>query len=101
MYRKTSKYRVLCEKMRAAKEKRRLENPLINRSAILPELRRKIIIEDYDSGITITHELLLYKTNRVDCYRVISDGKEWKSKIGWSGVLAGIRKALPRVCISY
>ncbi|MFQ6372112.1 hypothetical protein [Shewanella sp. YIC-542] len=63
----------------------------------IPELRRVIEITDYDNGIPTTHTLALYKTNRIDCYRVIVDGKLWKERIGWSNILAGIRKALPRL----
>ncbi|WP_105258391.1 hypothetical protein [Pseudoalteromonas sp. T1lg88] len=63
----------------------------------IPELRRIIEITDYDSGEPITHKLELYKTDRIDCYKVLVDGKLWKKRIGWSNILAGIRKALPRV----
>ncbi len=63
----------------------------------IPELRRVIEIVDYDSGEPITHKLELYKTDRIDCYKVLVDGKLWKQRIGWSNILAGIRKALPRL----
>ena len=63
----------------------------------IPELRRIIEITDYDSGEPITHKLELYKTDRIDCYKVLVDGKLWKMRIGWSNILAGIRKALPRL----
>ena len=63
----------------------------------IPELRRVIEIIDYDSGEPITHKLELYKTDRIDCYKVLVDGKLWKKRIGWSNILAGIRKALPRL----
>lgn len=63
----------------------------------IPELRRVIEIIDYDSGEPITHKLELYKTDRIDCYKVLVDGKLWKQRIGWSNILAGIRKALPRL----
>ena len=62
----------------------------------LPELRRQIIIRDFDFGETI-HTLDLYRTNRRDCYRVVADGVEWKERVGWSKILAGLRKSLPRV----
>ena len=63
----------------------------------IPELRRIIEITDYDSGEPITYKLELYKTDRIDCYKVLVDGKLWKKRIGWSNILAGIRKALPRL----
>lgn len=62
----------------------------------LPELRRRIVITDYDFGERV-HTLDLYRTNRVDCYKVHVDGKPWKARIGWSKILEGLRKSLPRV----
>ena len=63
---------------------------------LLPDLRRRIVIEDFDFGHRV-HVLELHRTNRIDCYRVVADGAEWKRRIGWSGILAGLRKSLPRV----
>ena len=97
MYRKTNKYAAMCATMRAAKERKRLAEPAPEYPRELPELRRRIIIEDFDSGETVCHEFLLFRTDRIDCYRVVADSKEWKSKIGWSQILAGLRKALPRI----
>lgn len=62
----------------------------------LPDLRRRIVIEDWDFGHQI-HVLELHRTNRVDCYRVVGDGVEWKRRVGWSKILAGLRKSMPRV----
>lgn len=64
--------------------------------AALPYLRRRIVIEDFDFGHRV-HVLELFRTNRVDCYRVVADGTEWKERIGWSRILAGLRKSMPRV----
>jgi hypothetical protein len=63
---------------------------------VLPGLRREIIIIDHDFGERV-HRLALYKTSRIDCYRVEVDGRPWKERIGWSQILAGLRKSLPRV----
>lgn len=82
--------------MRAAKERKRLEGPPPERPPILPELRRKIIITNYDFGET-THVFELRKTNRIDCFNVFVDGKLWKQKIGFSNILAGLRKAMPPI----
>ena len=30
-------------------------------------------------------------------YRVVADGVEWKRRVGWSNILAGLRKSMPRV----
>jgi hypothetical protein len=73
-----------------------MARPLEDREPELPELRRQIIIRDFDFGERI-HTLDLYRTNRRDCYRVIADGVEWKKRIGWSAILAGLRKSMPRV----
>ena len=62
----------------------------------LPDLRRRIVIEDWDFSHKI-HVLELHRTNRRDCYRVTVDGQPWKDRIGWSAILAGLRKSMPRV----
>ncbi len=91
-YRKTVRY----ENTRQAKERKRLAGPAPDYPRELPYLRRVLIVIDYDFGRKV-HCMKLYRTNRVDCYRVEADGKHWKDRIGWSGVLAGLRKSLPRV----
>ena len=73
-----------------------MEGPVPDYPHMLPDLRRKIIIIDYDFG-EVRHEIDLYRTGRVDCYRAVSDGKLWHSSIGWSRVLEGIRKSFLRV----
>lgn len=95
-YRKTSKYRVQLAAMRAAKEAKRMAGPAPDYPADLPDLRREIIVIDHDFGRQ-EHRLLLYRTNRRDCYRVEVDGRSWMDSIGWSRILAGLRKSLPRV----
>ncbi len=62
----------------------------------IPKLGRVIEITDFDSGEPIVHKLELYKTDRIDYYDVYVDGAIWKKRIGWSQILAGIRKAMPR-----
>lgn len=81
---------------RAAKERLRLDGPAPDYSVCLPELRRTVIVIDHDFG-EVTHRLDLYRTNRIDCYRVVADGVEWKKRAGWSSILAGLRRSLPRV----
>ncbi len=63
----------------------------------LPKLRRVIEITDFDFGQPVYHRLELYRSNRIDCYDVFVDGALCKRRIGWSQILAGIRKAMPRV----
>lgn len=65
------------------------------RAAELPTLRRTVIIIDRDFGLRVTR-LDLWRTNRVDTYRVTVDGAEWR-RMGWSALLAAIRRSMPRV----
>ena len=95
-YRKTRRSKETLAKMQAGKAASRLHVPAPEYPPDLPELRRRIVISDYDFGERI-HTLDLYRTGRVDCYRVHVDGKPWKSRIGWSKILEGLRKSLPRV----
>ena len=98
-YRLTNKAKRQREKlsaMRRGRERARLDGPAPDYPAALPDLRRRIVVEDFDFGHDI-HVLEFFKTNRVDCFRVVVDGKEWKRRIGFSKALAGLRKSLPRV----
>src|SRR6266699_4546093 len=82
--------------MRDARERRRLEGSEPSHPRELPSLRRTLIIIDHDFG-TVEHRIDLYRTRRIDCYRAVADGVEWKRSIGWSKVLAGLRVKFPRV----
>lgn len=95
-FRKTRRSLETLARMKAGKDAARMERPAPDYPLPLPELRRQIIIRDFDFGETI-HTLDLYLTNRVDCYRVVADGVEWKRRVGWSKILAGLRKSMPRV----
>ncbi len=92
MYRKTLKYH---QRVENQKRKHRASDPL-DRPMDVPELRRILLVIDFDFGIT-SHVFKLYKTNRIDSYRVEVDDQPWKSSIGWARVLERVRKALPRV----
>ena len=99
MYRRTSKYQKTLAKSytRRVKKEPNLEASVEHQSTLeIPKLRRVIEITDFDSGQPIVHKLELYKTDRIDCYDVYVDGAIWKKRIGWSQILAGIRKAMPR-----
>jgi hypothetical protein len=50
--------------------------------AELPKLRREVLVIDYDSGAPVAHHWVLYRTNRVDCYRVEENGVEWCGRWG-------------------
>ena len=62
----------------------------------LPELRRQIIVRDFDFG-TVEHVINLFKENRIDTYRMEVDGRLYAIHIGWSRVLEIIRKQFLRV----
>lgn len=96
-YRVTRKRAEMLAKMREAKEIKRIMGDAPIYPPLLPDLRRTIIVIDYDSGLPEHHQIDLYKTGRIDQYRAVVDGIEWKKRIGFSGVLAGIRKAMPRI----
>lgn len=96
MYRKRKKYSRKLKKMREAKERQRLEGEAPEYPHELPELRRRVMIYDYDFG-EVVHQIDCYRSNRVDCYRVEVDGRPWKDRVGWSNILQAVRKGFPRV----
>lgn len=63
-------------------------------------MRRRITIEDFDQGERVVHVIELHRTPRIDCYRAVIDGTEWNPRVGWSRVLDGLRRALPRLASS-
>lgn len=62
-----------------------------------PELRRRVTIEDFDGPEAQVHVIELHRTSRIDCYRAVVDGRVWRARVGWSRVLDGLRKAMPRL----
>ena len=95
MYRRRTRYSKKLIAMREAKKRKRLDGEC-GFYHTLPNLRRTVLIIDYDFGMVI-HRMDFYKTNRVDCYRIEADGRPWKDRAGWSKGLEGIRKSFPRV----
>lgn len=79
----------------AARERKRLEGDAPDYPPALPELRRVIIIRDYDFGER-EYRMELRRSDRIDCYDCYIDGHLWKAGIGWSRVLEWIRKAFLR-----
>src|SRR6267154_6916211 len=69
--------------MREARERRRVEGVEPRYPRDVPALRRTLIIIDYDFG-KVEHRIDLYRTPRIDCYRAVADGVEWKCRVGWS-----------------
>lgn len=100
MYRRSRKYQAQIARLaaaRVAKERKRLSAALPDHPLDLPDLRRVIEITDYDLGTPTTHVIELYRSDRIDCYNVKIDGKPWQVRIGWSRILEGLRKAMPRI----
>lgn len=81
--------------MARGREVARLARPEREPIPSLPPLRRVVIVIDYDSGQPVGHRIELYRTRRVDVYRATADGQDWGRR-GWSAVLEGLRKSLPR-----
>ena len=78
--------------MRQARERLRLESDSTDYPAILPELRREIIIIDHDFGTVVEH-MQLYRSHRTDCYRIVVDGKQYGRPMGWAKCLKLVRKS--------
>lgn len=81
--------------MRAGKDRARAERPAPDYFAELPDLRMRITVERFDHDEQ-RHVIELRRTRRVDVYRATVDGQPWLTA-GLSRILAGMRKALPRV----
>jgi hypothetical protein len=56
---------------------------------------REIVYRDLLTGETHTF-LLFIHPRRVDQFVCLIDGKPWLAQAGWSRVLSGLRKAVPR-----
>lgn len=95
-YRRRTKCSAKLAAARAASDRARMEQPAPDYVPQMPELRRRIVITDFDFG-EVTHTIDLYRTGRIDCYRVVADGVEWKKRAGWSTVLEAVRKSFIRV----
>lgn len=82
--------------MREARLRKIQESESPEYSLPLPDLRRQIIVRDFDFGI-VEHTINLYKENRIDTYRMEVDDILYAIHIGWSRVLEIIRKQFLRV----
>ena len=97
MYRRTSKYSAARqEAMQRGRAQAKRNKPAPDYPHDLPEVRMRIIVERFDFGKPVRHEFELHRTNRVDVYAVVIDGKPWKHA-GLTTVREGLRKARPRV----
>jgi hypothetical protein len=84
--------------MRRGKEAARMAGPAPVYPVELPRLRRIVVVIDFDLGRPMIRVWQLWKSKRIDCYRVRApDGKVWPGRWGWARVLAEIRHAYIRV----
>jgi hypothetical protein len=96
MYRRTRKYTATRQAaMQAGRDAARMAGPAPDYPPEMPDLRMRITIERFD-GATERHVIELHKTRRIDMYRATVDGAPWITA-GLSLILAGVRKACPRV----
>ncbi len=96
MYRKRVRGSRKYNAMREARLRQIEEGPAPDYPLALPECRRRIIIEDFDFG-QVQHEIKLFKTMRIDCYRMEVDGMVIAARIGWARVLELVRKSFLRI----
>lgn len=96
-YRKREYVNKKCAAMRAAKERQRIEGVSPDYPPDLPDLRRTVVVTDYDTGEPLTYRIDLYRSDRIDCYTAVVAGRVWRRRVGWSRVLEGIRKSFAPV----
>ena len=79
--------RKVMQRMRDAKERKRLESePTHNYRYKPPKLRRILIVIDFDLGYRVVKFFKMYRTNRIDTYRVVDEcGVEVRA--GWSNFI--------------
>lgn len=82
---------------RAAKARIREDGDAPDYPAVLPKLRRIVIVIDFDFG-PMVEVFGLWRTSRIDCYRMTwKDGTVINECIGWAKALEIIRKGFLRV----
>lgn len=96
-YRRTERYQRRIRAMQEGRSRGRMESELAPRWD-MPALRRRLIVEDYDTGGVRRVVFDLYATTRIDSYRVEIDGKAQEGRLGWSRILDRLRLAMPRRC---
>ena len=100
-YRRSTRYQQrIAARQRAMQEGRaraRMEREVAPRW-VPPDLRRRMIVEDYDSGSVRRIIIDMHATSRIDSYRVVIDGKPQPQRLGWSRILDRVRLAMPRKC---
>lgn len=96
-YRRTDRYQRRIRAMQEGRARARMAREAPARWSP-PDLRRRVVVEDYDSGQVVRTVIDLHATSRIDSYRVAIDGKPQPGRLGWSRVLGLLRMAMPRKC---
>jgi hypothetical protein len=96
MYRKRIRGSSAIEAAKRARDAVRMAEAAPDYPQPMPELRRRITIEDFDFG-HVVHIIELHRSSRIDCYKAVVSGLVWKKSIGWSKVLEAVRKSFLRV----
>lgn len=95
MYRLTrnkSRQNTICKRMREGKERKRLENVDLTPRFSVPNLRKVIIVIDYDLNKIDTFRL--EKTSRINTYQVTRN-KENPDNMGWSNFCKRLSVSYP------
>lgn len=96
-YRRSTRYQARIQAMQKGRERARMAREPAPRWRP-PELRRRLIVEDYDTGEARRTVIDMHATSRIDCYRVTVNGIAQDGRPGWSRVLDMLRRAMPRKC---
>jgi len=96
-YRRSSRYQQRIRAMLEGKARARMAREPVQRWQP-PELRRRLIVEDYDTGEVMRTVIDMHATRRIDCYRVTVNGIAHAGRPGWTRVLDMLRRAMPRKC---
>lgn len=96
-YRRSHRYQHRIRAMLEGKARARMAREPVQRWQP-PELRRRLIVEDYDTGAVMRTVIDMHATTRIDCYRVTINGIAQAGRPGWTRVLNLLRIALPRRC---
>lgn len=96
-YRRSHRYQQRIRAMQEGRARARMARDPVPRWEP-PDLRRRLIVEDYDTGTIMRTVIDMHRTSRIDCYRVTVNGIEQAGRPGWSRVLDLLRRAMPRKC---
>lgn len=96
-YHRTERYERRIKAMQEGRKRARTEREMAPRWD-QPELRRRLIVEDYDTGTVKRTVIDMHATTRIDSYRVAINGLPQPARLGWSRILGLLRVAMPRKC---